>query len=143
MPRPGARWPGGAGKRPTASISPRRLRAAGQPPEGLDPAAVIESMLRTLPADTIITNDAGNFSAFLHLYWRYDEPLMQLAPANGAMGYGVPAGVAAALAAPGRTVAAVCGDGGFLMTGLEVETAVRMGARLIVSVMRNRQSGSI
>jgi acetolactate synthase-1/2/3 large subunit len=121
------------------AATPRRRPAA----DGLDPAAVIESMLRTLPADTVITNDAGNFSAFLHLYWRYDEPLTQLAPANGAMGYAVPAGVAAALAAPGRTVVAVCGDGGFLMTGLEVETAVRMGARLIVVVMRNGQYGTI
>jgi acetolactate synthase-1/2/3 large subunit len=121
------------------AATPRRRPATG----GLDPAAVIESMLRTLPADTIVTNDAGNFSGFLHLYWRFNEPLTQLAPANGAMGYGVPAGVAAALAAPGRTVAAVCGDGGFLMSGQEVETAVRTGGRLIVVVMRNGQYGTI
>jgi acetolactate synthase-1/2/3 large subunit len=134
----GRSWELSHGAYLTAS-TPRRRPAAG----GLDPAAVIESMLRILPADTIVTNDAGNFSAFLHLYWRYNEPLTQLGPANGAMGYGVPAGVAAALAAPGRTVAAVCGDGGFLMTGLEVETAVRLGARLIVVVMRNGQYGTI
>lgn len=136
--RPGRSWELAHGAYLTAA-TPRRRPAAG----GLDPAAVIESMLRTLPADTIVTNDAGNFSAFLHLYWRYNEPLTQLAPANGAMGYAVPSGVAAALAAPGRTVAAVCGDGGFLMTGQEVETAVRLGARLIVVVMRNGQYGTI
>jgi acetolactate synthase I/II/III large subunit len=136
--RPGRSWELAHGAYLTAA-TPRRRPAAG----GLDPAAVIESMLRTLPADTIVTNDAGNFSAFLHLYWRYNEPLTQLGPANGAMGYAVPSGVAAALAAPGRTVAAVCGDGGFLMTGQEVETAVRLGARLIVVVMRNGQYGTI
>jgi acetolactate synthase-1/2/3 large subunit len=134
----GRSWELGHGAYLTAA-TPRHRPAT----DGLDPAAVIESMRRTLPADTIVTNDAGNFSAFLHLYWRYNEPLTQLGPANGAMGYGVPAGVAAALAAPGRTVAAVCGDGGFLMTGLEVETAVRLGARLIVVVMRNGQYGTI
>src|SRR3712207_8970302 len=53
----------------------------------------------------------------------------QLAPANGAMGYGVPAAVAAKLAAPGRRVVSCCGDGGFLMTGQELETAVRCGAQ--------------
>jgi acetolactate synthase I/II/III large subunit len=136
--RPGRSWALAHGAYLTAA-TPRRRPAAG----GLDPAAVIESMLRTLPADTVVTNDAGNFSAFLHLYWRYNEPLTQLAPANGAMGYAVPAGVAAALVAPDRTVAAVCGDGGFLMTGQEVETAVRLGARLIVVVMRNGQYGTI
>jgi acetolactate synthase-1/2/3 large subunit len=136
--RPGRNWELAHGAYLTAA-TPRRRPAA----DGLDPAAVIESMLRTLPADTIVTNDAGNFSAFLHLYWRYNEPLTQLAPANGAMGYAVPSGVAAALAAPGRTVAAVCGDGGFLMTGQEIETAVRLGARLIVVVMRNGQYGTI
>ena len=136
--RPGRSWERAHGAYLTAATPRRRPAAAG-----LDPAAVIESMLRTLPADTIVTNDAGNFSAFLHLYWRYNEPLTQLAPANGAMGYAVPSGVAAALAAPGRTVAAVCGDGGFLMTGQEVETAVRLGARLIVVVMRNGQYGTI
>jgi acetolactate synthase-1/2/3 large subunit len=136
--RAGRSWERAHGAYLTAA-TPRRRPAAG----GLDPAAVIESMLRTLPADTIVTNDAGNFSGFLHLYWRYNEPLTQLAPANGAMGYAVPAGVAAALAAPGRTVVAVCGDGGFLMTGLEVETAVRLDARLIVVVMRNGQYGTI
>jgi acetolactate synthase-1/2/3 large subunit len=134
----GQRWEVAHGAYLTAA-TPRRRPAA----VGVDPAAVIESMGRMLPADTIVTNDAGNFSAFLHLYWHFNEPLTQLGPANGAMGYAVPAGVAAALAAPDRTVVAVCGDGGFLMTGLEVETAVRLGARLIVVVMRNGQYGTI
>src|ERR1700761_2690811 len=115
----GQRWEVAHGAYLTAA-TPRRRPAA----VGVDPAAVIESMGRMLSADTIVTNDAGNFSAFLHLYWHFNEPLTQLGPANGAMGYAVPAGVAAALAAPDRTVVAVCGDGGFLMTGLGGGAAV-------------------
>ncbi|CAN5486149.1 MAG: thiamine pyrophosphate-binding protein [Actinomycetota bacterium] len=110
---------------------------------GIDPAEVISAMRRTIPEDAIVTNDAGNFSIFLHRYWKYDHPDTQLAPANGAMGYGVPAAVGVKMAAPKRTVVAVCGDGGFLMTGQEIETAVRYGLSLTVVVMRNGMHGTI
>jgi acetolactate synthase-1/2/3 large subunit len=110
---------------------------------GVDPAEVIAAMRETLPEDSIIANDAGNFSIFLHRYWRYGHPDTQLAPANGAMGYGVPSAIGAKLAAPERTVVAVSGDGGFLMTGQEIETAVRHGLSLTVVVMRNGMHGTI
>ncbi len=110
---------------------------------GIDPAEVVSAMKRVIPEDAIITNDAGNFSIFLHRYWRYNHPDTQLAPADGAMGYGVPAAVGAKLAAPERTVVAVCGDGGFLMTGQEIETAVRYGLSLTIVVMRNGMHGTI
>ena len=111
--------------------------------EGIDPSQVVEAMLEALPGDALITNDAGNFSVFVHRYWRYNHPDTQLAPTNGAMGYGVPAAVAAKLAAPGKTVVACCGDGGFLMTGQEMETAVRYGAPITVIVFRNGLQGTI
>ena len=110
---------------------------------GIDPSQVVEAMLETLPGDALITNDAGNFSVFIHRYWRYNHPDTQLASTNGAMGYGVPAAVAAKLAAPDRTVVACCGDGGFLMTGQEMETAVRYGATITVIVFRNGLQGTI
>ncbi len=110
---------------------------------GIDPAEVVGAMREVLPEDTVMTNDAGNFSAFLHRYWRYGHPRSQLAATNGAMGYGVPAAVAAKLAAPERTVVACCGDGGFLMTGQEIETAVRYGAPIVVVVFRNGLHGTI
>ena len=97
--------------------------------KGIHPAQVVGAMREALPADALLTNDAGNFSIFIHRYWRYNYPDTQLASTNGAMGYGVPAAVAAKLAAPDRTVVTCCGDGGFLMTGQEMETAVRYGAR--------------
>jgi len=110
---------------------------------GIDPARVVGALREVLPEDAIMANDAGNFSAFLHRYWRYNHPHTQLAAANGAMGYGVPAAVAAKLVAPERSVAACCGDGGFLMTGHELETAVRCGAPILVVVFRNGMHGTI
>lgn len=110
---------------------------------GIDPASVVAALRELLPGDAILTNDAGNFSVFLHRYWRYERARTQLAPANGAMGYGVPSAVAAKLAAPERRVVALCGDGGFLMTGQEMETAVRYGLRITVIVFRNGMHGTI
>jgi acetolactate synthase I/II/III large subunit len=116
---------------------------ASRSAEGIDPSQVIAAMREVLPEDAVMTNDAGNFSAFLHRHWRYDHPRTQLAAANGAMGYGVPAAVAAKLAAPERPVVACCGDGGFLMTGQELETAVRYGTPVLVIVFRNGMHGTI
>lgn len=110
---------------------------------GIDPAHVVGALRNVLPEDAIITNDAGNFSAFVHRHWCYNYPRTQLAPTSGAMGYGVPAAVAAKLAAPDRCVVATAGDGGFLMTGQEIETAVRYGAPLAVVVFRNGMHGTI
>ncbi len=109
----------------------------------IHPAEVIAAMAKALPADAIIANDAGNFSIFLHRYWRYVSPHTQLAPTSGAMGYGVPAAIAAKLARPDRTVVCVSGDGGFLMTGQELETAVRHDLPVVVIVMRNGLYGTI
>jgi acetolactate synthase-1/2/3 large subunit len=110
---------------------------------GIDPSRVVAALGEVLPDDAVLANDAGNFAGFLHRYWRYNHPRTQLAPANGAMGYGVPAAVAAKLAAPERSVVAVAGDGGFLMTGQELETAVRYGAAILVVVFRNGMHGTI
>ncbi len=110
---------------------------------GVHPAQIVGSLRELLPGDAILTNDAGNFSIFLHRYWRYNQARTQLAPTNGAMGYGVPAAVAAKLAAPDRRVVTVVGDGGFLMTGQEIETAVRYGVPITVVVFRNGMHGTI
>ncbi|MEW6636070.1 MAG: thiamine pyrophosphate-dependent enzyme [Actinomycetota bacterium] len=115
----------------------------GRSATGIDPAQVVAAMREVLPEDAVIVNDAGNFSVFLHRYWRYSYPRTQLAPTSGAMGYGVPAAVAARLAAPERCAVAVCGDGGFLMTGQEIETAVRYGAKVLIVVFRNGMHGTI
>jgi acetolactate synthase-1/2/3 large subunit len=115
-----------------------------QPREGvaLDLGPCVAAMREALPADTIICNGAGNFSGWWHRYWRY-QPGCQLAPTAGAMGYGVPAAVAAALRSPARTVVAVAGDGDFLMNGQELATAVQYGANLLVVVVDNGAYGTI
>ncbi|GAA0918968.1 thiamine pyrophosphate-dependent enzyme [Pseudonocardia zijingensis] len=111
--------------------------------EGLHPATVMATLRAHLPGDTIVTNDAGNFSVFGHRYWRFNHPRTQVGPVSGAMGYAVPAAVAASLAAPTRTVLGLAGDGGFLMTGQELETAARCGAEPLVVVFQNQLYGTI
>ncbi|MFM7378191.1 MAG: thiamine pyrophosphate-binding protein [Erythrobacter sp.] len=109
----------------------------------MDLAACVGAMRATLPADTIICNGAGNFAGWWHRYWRYEAYPGQLAPTCGAMGYGVPAAVAAALRLPEATVVAVAGDGDFLMNGQELATAAQYGANLIVVVIDNGAYGTI
>ncbi len=118
----------------------------------LDMAQVIKTVQRLAPADTVYTNGAGNFSAWLHRYTRYaglqHHGRTQLAPTSGAMGYGVPAAVAASLLCPDRTVVNIAGDGDFLMTGQELATARAQGAgsgrgKLISIVVDNGTFGTI
>lgn len=109
----------------------------------MDLGACVAAMREMLPADTIICNGAGNFAGWWHRYWRYTAYPGQLAPTCGAMGYGVPAAVAAALHYTERTVVAVAGDGDFLMNGQELATAVQYGANLIVVVIDNGAYGTI
>jgi acetolactate synthase-1/2/3 large subunit len=109
----------------------------------LDLAACLAIARRELPADAIVCNGAGNFSGWWHRYWRYAGHPSQLAPTAGAMGYGVPAAVAAALRFPDRCVVAVAGDGDFLMNGQELATAVQHGCDLVVIVIDNKSYGTI
>ncbi len=109
----------------------------------LDLGQCVAFMRETFPADTIICNGAGNFSGWWHRYWRYEGFPTQLAPTSGAMGYGVPAAVAAARRFPERTVVALAGDGDFLMNGQELATAVQHGCDMIVLVIDNGAYGTI
>ncbi len=110
-----------------------------QPVEPMDMAAVMKTVQRLAPQDTVYTNGAGNFSGWLHRYVQYPglqhHGRTQLACTSGAMGYGFPAAVAAALLYPQRTVINVAGDGDFLMTGQELATAKAYGARRLVSIV--------
>lgn len=109
----------------------------------LDMAACVAAMRETVPGDAIICNGAGNFSGWWHRYWHYNGFPTQLAPTAGAMGYGVPAAVAAALRHPERTVVALAGDGDFLMNGQELATAVQYGCDLLVILVDNGTYGTI
>ena len=109
----------------------------------LDLAACVMAMRDTLPGDSIICNGAGNFSGWWHRYWHYDGFPTQLAPTAGAMGYGVPAAVAAAQRHPERTVVALAGDGDFLMNGQELATAAQYGCDMLVILVDNGAYGTI
>lgn len=109
----------------------------------MDLGPCVAAMREAMPADTIICNGAGNYSGWWHRYWRYAGPGTQLAPTAGAMGYGVPAAVAAALRRPGRSVVALAGDGCFLMNGQELATAVQHDADMLVIVVDNGAYGTI
>ena len=109
----------------------------------LDMAACVTAMRDALPDDSFICNGAGNFSGWWHRYWHYNGFPCQLAPTSGAMGYGVPAAVAAARRFPDRTVVALAGDGDFLMNGQELATAVQHGCDLLVVLVDNGAYGTI
>ncbi len=97
----------------------------------------------TLPPEAIITNGAGNYSIWLHRYYRYRRLGAQLAPISGSMGYGVPAAVMAKRQFPDRPVIAFAGDGCFMMNGQEFATAVQYDIPLIVIIVDNAMYGTI
>ena len=109
----------------------------------VDLGQCVAAMRDALPADTIICNGAGNFSGWWHRYWPYGGLGTQLAPTAGAMGYGPPAAVAAALRRPDQTVVALAGDGDFMMNGQELATAMQFGCNIIVIVVDNGVYGTI
>ncbi|WP_232834102.1 MULTISPECIES: thiamine pyrophosphate-binding protein [unclassified Sphingomonas] len=109
----------------------------------MDLGPCVAAMRAALPADTIVCNGAGNYSGWWHRYWPYAGPGTQLAPTAGAMGYGVPAAIAAALRHPDRMVVALAGDGCFLMNGQDLATAVQHDAQMLVIVVDNGAYGTI
>jgi acetolactate synthase I/II/III large subunit len=124
----------------------RDYLAWSEPPPGggrLDLARVVAVLRQRLPADAIVANGAGNYTIWLHRFWRYTALGTQLGPRGGAMGYGLPAALAAKLACPDRPVVAVTGDGDFLMTGQELATAVRHALPVLVVLVNNGLYGTI
>jgi acetolactate synthase I/II/III large subunit len=134
---------------PRWSESTRAARAeyeAWQQPEpmpGTLDLGVCIAHLRERVPDAIVTNGAGNFSAWVHRFWRYHDYPTQLAPTSGAMGYGVPAAVAAKLVRPKRTVICFAGDGDFLMSGQELATAFQYDLPFVVLLVNNGMYGTI
>lgn len=109
----------------------------------LDLGACMLWLRDRLPPDSIITLDAGNFSGWPMRFLKWRQPRTQLGPQAGAMGQGVPAAVAAKLVHPERVVVGCAGDGGFMMNGQELATAVKYGANCILLVFNNGMFGTI
>jgi len=135
-----AKWAGWLGEL-------RRACEASQQPLPTQGGVRMEEIVRTvdelLPENGIVTNGAGNYTTFVHRYFRYKSWRSGLAPTSGSMGYGLPAAVAAKLAHPDRPVVCFAGDGCFMMTSQELATAVQYGLPIIVIVVNNSSYGTI
>ena len=112
-------------------------------PQAINLWRVVRHLEERLPGDFMLANGAGNFATWGHRFHRYAGFRTQLAPTSGAMGYGVPAGIAAKLLDPQRTVVVLAGDGDFMMTGQELATAVQEGAAVLFIVVDNGLYGTI
>lgn len=115
-------------------------------PGSIDMPAIVATLQKHLPADAVLTNGAGNFASWMHRFYKHHGLVKghktQLAPTVGAMGYGVPAGIAANLLT-GRAAFTIAGDGDFLMNGQELATAVQHGGKSIILLLNNGMYGTI
>jgi acetolactate synthase-1/2/3 large subunit len=137
---PWAAWSESAHADYVANLVPQQL------PGDIDMPAIVATLAKLLPADAVLTNGAGNFASWVHRFFRHHGLAKgvktQLAPTVGAMGYGVPAGIAANIVS-GRTAFTIAGDGDFLMNGQELATASQYGAKSIIVLLNNGMYGTI
>jgi acetolactate synthase I/II/III large subunit len=112
-------------------------------PGAVNLGEVMTQLQQACGSDAIVCSGAGNYTAWAHRHWMFRRWRSQLAPTSGAMGYGVPSAVAAALVCPQRTVISISGDGCFLMHGQELATAVRHGVKVLFLVVNNGVYGTI
>lgn len=136
----GAEWAASANADYVDNLKPQKL------PGAIDMPAIVAALQKHLPADALITNGAGNFASWTHRFFRHHGLAKghktQLAPTSGAMGYGVPAGIAANILS-GRVALTMAGDGDFLMNGQELATASQCGAKSIIVLLNNGMYGTI
>ena len=115
-------------------------------PGDIDMPVIVGLLQKHLPQDAVLTNGAGNFASWVHRFFKHHGLVKgfktQLAPTVGAMGYGVPTGIAAAITT-GRVAFTIAGDGDFLMNGQELATAVQHGAKSIIVLLNNGMYGTI
>src|SRR4051812_46216739 len=137
----GARWAGWTAD--ARADYEAHLRHRPAPGAGVDLGEVVAHLREALPAEAIITNGAGNFSGWVARHYQWRRFGTQLGPQSGAMGYGVPAALAAQLLHPDRLVVAFSGDGDFQMCGPELATAVQEGLPIVVVVVNNGTYGTI
>ena len=109
----------------------------------VDLAQCVAEVQNQVPDDAVILTDSGTFARWVHRYYRFNEPHTQAGPMSGAMGYAAPGGIGAALAKPHSPAIAFVGDGGFLMSGQELVTAVQHRLNLVCILCDNGAWGSI
>ena len=136
--------PGGApGKAPDSASGTVATSDPAKTPGTVDLGQVMAALRERLPDDAVITSGAGNFTGWVHRFFQVRRLGTQVAPKSGAMGFGLPAALAAKVVHPGRPVVAVTGDGDFLMTGQELATAVQHRLDVVVLVANNGMYGTI
>jgi len=133
-------WSGAAEEAHRAYLEWRKPRGI---PGDVQMGEVIQQLRANLPEDAIVTNGAGNYATWLHRHFSYRHFRSQLAPTSGAMGYGVPAALAAKSLYPQRAVVALAGDGCFMMAAQELATAIQYDLRVIFIVVNNSHFGTI
>ena len=133
-------WTAAANEDYLANLQPQKL------PGDIDMPAIVGLLQKHLPIDAVLTNGAGNFASWMHRFYKHHGLVKghktQIAPTVGAMGAGVPAGIAANIVT-GRTAFTIAGDGDFLMNGQELATAVQHGAKSIILLLNNGMYGTI
>jgi acetolactate synthase I/II/III large subunit len=129
--------------RPWPAEGPAAGGGTAPGPGRVDLGQALAALRERLPDDAIVASGAGNYSIWVHRYFQFRRHGTQLAPKSGAMGFGLPAALAAKVVHPGRTVVAVAGDGDFLMCGQELATAVQHGLDVVVLVVDNAMYGTI
>jgi acetolactate synthase-1/2/3 large subunit len=133
-------WAGSAQEAHRAYLDWRTPRPV---PGDVQMGEVIQQLRAHLPHDAIVTNGAGNYATWLHRHFSYRHFRSQLAPTSGAMGYGVPAAIAAKSLYPQRTVVALAGDGCFMMSAQELATAMQYDLHVLFIVVNNSHFGTI
>ncbi|MGA2190752.1 MAG: thiamine pyrophosphate-dependent enzyme [Steroidobacteraceae bacterium] len=135
--RPWAAWTRAAHAEQAAFMEPVPVTGA------VNMSLIVRELRAQLPASALIANGAGNYAAWLHRFYSHDAFPTQVAPGSGAMGYAVPAAIAAKLSHPQREVVCVAGDGCFLMSSQELATAVELNLRIVFLVVNNACYGTI
>jgi acetolactate synthase I/II/III large subunit len=113
------------------------------PATGVNLAEVVSHLSKRLPPNSTVSNGAGNYTVWVHRFFKYKQARTELAPTNGTMGYGLPAAIAAKLRYPDRLSVCFAGDGCFLMYPQELATALQFKAAVIVLVVNNGIYGTI
>ncbi|WP_426441299.1 thiamine pyrophosphate-binding protein [Bradyrhizobium genosp. P] len=129
--------------RAKARLAYEQAFEAPEQPGPVDMVKVSAWLRQRLPADVVLTNGAGNFTVWPNKFFKFGPAARLLAPQSGAMGYGLPAAIAAKVACPGRTVVCFAGDGDFQMNCQELGTAMQVGAQPIVLILNNGIYGTI
>ena len=109
----------------------------------LDLGTIFAELDQRLPKNSVVTLDAGNHTGWPQRFIKYSPFRRQIGSTCGAMGYSIPAAIACALARPDLTVVSFVGDGGFLMSGMELMTAVQYDIPLIIIIFNNNSYGTI